>query len=314
MDGLRDDHEFLVVRILAVFDHIGIGVTRKIAGMRLVAVDQEDCAADLIGVLKDRLIDKGLTADDVPAAVGIQGTGMVAASGLVVIVVVLHKERRVLRQRIDHTASEPVFTGLQVQKSLGTHSGLRLVTGFLTVSGIEIPLGIHTGHVVHGGGHGRLDPGVQCRCIDGHAAPAADSDDADAVRIDFFMEGEEVYCSHKVFGVDVRGGHVTHIAAALTGEGRIKSNRQKSSLCHGLCVQAGALFLDCAERAGNCDRRKLSLRFLRHIHICRQRNAIAVHKCHLAVIDFFAFGEGLIPFVCEYEFFFSDHGPGLLIS
>jgi hypothetical protein len=43
--------------------------------MRLLAMDQKDCAADLIAVLKDRLINKGFAADDVPAAVGIQERG-----------------------------------------------------------------------------------------------------------------------------------------------------------------------------------------------------------------------------------------------
>ena len=75
---VRNDHQFFVVCVFAVFDHVGIGITAEIAGMRLLAMDQKDCAADLIAVLKDRLINKGFAADDVPAAVGIQGTGMVA--------------------------------------------------------------------------------------------------------------------------------------------------------------------------------------------------------------------------------------------
>ena len=47
-------------------------------------MDNEDRAADLIAVLQDRLIDEALAADDVPAAVGVQGTGVIAAAGLIV--------------------------------------------------------------------------------------------------------------------------------------------------------------------------------------------------------------------------------------
>ena len=69
MDGSGDDHQFLVIRILAVSDHVGIGVTAEITGVGVLAVNQKDRTADLIGVLKDRLVDETLAADDVPAAV-----------------------------------------------------------------------------------------------------------------------------------------------------------------------------------------------------------------------------------------------------
>ena len=71
MDGARNDHQFLVVRILAVFDHVRISVPREIAGVRLLAVDYEDRAADVITLLQDRLIYEALAADDVPASVGV---------------------------------------------------------------------------------------------------------------------------------------------------------------------------------------------------------------------------------------------------
>ena len=65
VDGTGDDHEFLVVRVFAVFDHVGIGVFAEIAGMGVLAVNQKDGAAYLIAVLKDGLIDEGLTYSDV---------------------------------------------------------------------------------------------------------------------------------------------------------------------------------------------------------------------------------------------------------
>ena len=45
VDGTGDDHEFLVVRVFAVFDHVGIGVFAEIAGMGVLAVNQKDCAS-----------------------------------------------------------------------------------------------------------------------------------------------------------------------------------------------------------------------------------------------------------------------------
>ena len=270
--------------------------------------------ADFIGILQDRLIDKALAADDVPAAVGVERSCVIPASGLVIIVIVFDKERCIFRQRIDHAAAQLVFTGLQILESLGAHGGSLLISGFLTVLRIEVSLRVHTGHVVHGGSHGRLDAGIQRGRIKSHTAPAANPDDADAVRIDLLIQGEEVHRRHEIFGVDIGGGHVTHITAALASEGRIKSDRQETALCHRLRVESGALFLDGAERSADGDCGKLARCILWNIHVCRQRNAISIDKGHLAVIDFFTLRESLIPFVCEYKFFYSDHGLYLLIS
>ena len=70
--------------------------------MSLVAVHYHNGGAYLIAVLQNRHIDKRHTADLVPAAVGVEGTGVIAALGLVVSVVVLDKIRRIFRQRVDH--------------------------------------------------------------------------------------------------------------------------------------------------------------------------------------------------------------------
>ena len=74
-----DDEKLLVLRVLAVLHHVGVSVFAEIAGVSRVAVDDQDRGADLIGVLQDGLIDEALAADDVPAAVGVEGTGMIAA-------------------------------------------------------------------------------------------------------------------------------------------------------------------------------------------------------------------------------------------
>ena len=68
-------------------------------------MDYEDRAADLIAVLRDRLIDEALAADDVPAAVGIEGTSMVTTLGFIVIIVIFYEERSVFRKGIDDMAA-----------------------------------------------------------------------------------------------------------------------------------------------------------------------------------------------------------------
>ena len=105
-------------------------------------MDDEDRAADLIAVLQDRLIDKALAADNIPTAVGVQGTGMVAASGLIIIIVILNEERCVFRQRIDDAASQLILTVLQVFKPLSTQSCFRLVARFFAVCRVKISLSI----------------------------------------------------------------------------------------------------------------------------------------------------------------------------
>ena len=54
-----DDIEFLVVRILAVLHHIGVGVAAHIAGMRLIAVDHQNGGADLLTQKSHRLNEYG---------------------------------------------------------------------------------------------------------------------------------------------------------------------------------------------------------------------------------------------------------------
>ena len=242
---------------------------------------------------------------------------MVAPRGLVVVVVVLHKVGRVFRQGIDNTPAEPVFSGLQISQALGAHGSALGITCFFTVFGIEIALGVHTSHVVHGRDHRRLDAGVQRCGVQGHAAPAADADDADTGRINSVAQGEEIHRSHEVLGIDVGGSHIAHVAAALAGEGRVKGNRQKATLCHGLRVKAGALLLDCAEGAANGDRRKSALRVFRRIHVSRQRDPITIDKAYLAVVHFFALREGFVPLLRQLQiidFHHNARSPSLICA
>ena len=107
---------------------------------------------------------------------------MIAARSLVVGVVVFHELRSVLRQRLDDSSGKRVYAVPVVLDTLGVELTAGLVAGIGIVSRIEIAVGCNPAHVVHRRSHRGLDAGVYGSCIDRQAAPAADSQDADALR------------------------------------------------------------------------------------------------------------------------------------
>lgn len=202
--SIRDDQQFLVVRVRVVLDHGGVGVAAEIAGMGLLTVHHQHRAADLVDVPQNRLVQERHASDHVPSAIGVQGTGMVAAWGLVIVVVILDEERGVIRKRVDHAAGQRICPTAVVRDALRVQRPLLLVTGVGGILRVEVTLGIDAGHVVHRGCHGRLDAGVQCGRVQRHAAPTADADGADAFRIHVLLHGQEVDGCLEVLGVDVR--------------------------------------------------------------------------------------------------------------
>ena len=48
------------------------------------------------------------------------------------------------------------------------------------------------------------DAGIDGGGVDGHAAPAADTDDAAALRVNILLHGEEVYRRAEILSVDIR--------------------------------------------------------------------------------------------------------------
>lgn len=91
-----DYQQLFVVRVGVVLYHRGVGVAAEVAGVCLFAVHDEHRAADFVAVLEYRLVEERLAARDVPAAVGVQRTRVIAALRLIVGVVVLDELRRVL--------------------------------------------------------------------------------------------------------------------------------------------------------------------------------------------------------------------------
>ena len=294
--GPRDDEEFLVLP-----GQLGESPLSHVARVRLLAVNHQHRGPDLAGVGEQRLVEKGRGAHDVPSLVGIEGTDVVAARGLVVVVVAPDEGRDVLGQRIDHSTGSRVGPGTVVGGALGGEPGTGRVARRGGVLFVEVALGGNAAHVVHGGGHRGPDPGVESCGVDGHATPAADADDADPFGIDILTAAEVVDGGAEVLGVDVRGGHVAGSAARFPGVAGVESEGEESSLGHGLGVQAAGLFLDRTEGTGHGDRGEGAPGPLGPVEVGRQGDAVTVVEGNLLVVHLVAVGKNLVPFPGQFE-------------
>ena len=211
--------------------------------------------------------------------------------------IVLDEPGRIVRERVDDTAGTLVGARLEI---LGTLHGQRLALFHPLRRRIlagEIAFDIDLAHIVHGRCHRGLDARVQGRGVDGHAAETADTDDADTFRIHQVAIGKEVHGREEVLRVDVRRGHPTGLSAGLTGIGRVEGDGNETSFGHMLRIQAAGLLLHGAERAGDRNCGQFAIGILRHIHVGRQLDAIAVVESDFAVIDQLGLREGLVPFL-----------------
>ena len=176
---------------------------------------------------------------------------MVAAPGLIIAMVILHKLRCILRQWVDHAAGKSVAAVFVVLDALDVHRLFLCVTGIGGVFAVKISIGVHTSHIIHGHGSGCLNAGIHSSGIDCHAAPAANADDTDAVGVNIFLHGQKIHRGTEIFRVDVRGCHITGTAAAFAGKGRVKGDGQESKLRHCLSIQPGRLLLHRAKRTAD---------------------------------------------------------------
>ena len=228
---------------------------------------------------------------------------MVASRSLIVGIIVLYKLRCVLRQRINYATRQRIASAFIILDALCIHGFFLLKACLLRILSIKISVGRYTGHVVHGYSRSSFDAGVNGRGIERHTAPATDTDDTDALRINILLHGEKVYRCAEILGVDVRRCYIAGHTAALAGVGRIEGNRQEAKLRHFLRIQTGGLLLYRTERTADGNSRQLALCAPRRVHIRRQYDAISVVKGYFLVIHPVAFREHLVPFLCQIQFF-----------
>lgn len=128
--------------------------------------------------------------------------------------VVLHELRCVIRERVGHTAGKGVRAAPVIFRPLRIQLFAQFIAGIL-VHGVEISAGRHTAHVIHGRGHRRLYTRIYHGSVDGHAAPSADAEDTDTLRIRPLTGGKEVHRRAEILGIYVRRSHITWLSAAL---------------------------------------------------------------------------------------------------
>ena len=192
--------------------------------------------ADFIAISKDRRIEERKIGCLVPTQTGIDGTGMIASFGLVIVVIILHELRRVVgRFRVHHGAG--ISTGPIVFRALGTQLTAHLIASVCIVIGIIIAVCRTAADVVHRGSHRCLDACVIGSRIDGKSAPTADTYYADTFGIHVRTCRKVIHRSREIFGVDVWRSHVTRLSAAFARERWIESNRQESPFGKCLSIQ-----------------------------------------------------------------------------
>ena len=269
--------------------------------MGLFPVDQQDRAADLARIGQQRHVQEGQGRGGVPGTIGVDGTGMEAAPGLVIVEVILDELRLVARQGLGQArGGGRDAAGACVPGALRVQLLPEGVAG-IGVHAVEIAVGRDAAHVVHGDGHGGLDAGVHGGGVQAHAAKAADADDADALRIHRVQRGEEVHRGAEVFGIDVRRGHMTRLAAALARIGGVEGQRQEAAFGHGLGIEPGCLLLYRTKGAAHGQGRPFAPGVPGHVKVARQNGAVAGAEGHLAVFHPVAPGKDLVPFLYQFH-------------
>ena len=136
-----------------------------------------------------------------------------------------------------------------------------------------------TGHIVHGKGGHRLDPGIGPGGGNSHAGQSADAHGPDPLPVHIVQQANVVHSGAVILGEDVRGGGVADLAAALSAKGRVEGQGHKPHRGELLGVEASRLLLHRAE--GPChDNGGVLLRgiSLWQIEVARQLNAETVSE------------------------------------
>ena len=230
---------------------------------------------------------------------------MIAARSLVVIVVVLHKLRCLLGQRVNNAASHR----RGIVKTLLGHRLTGSMARLLLVLAIEIAISADAGHIIHRRGHGSLDACVGSRSIQGDATPTTDADDTYLLSIDIVLFRQKINGCQEVLSIDVRRSRATRFPTALTRIGRVEGQCDKTTLRHPHGIESATLLLHGSERTTDSDGRKFLnsinfSNFFRCIEICRQCQTILCFKRHLLVIYLLAQREHLVPLLRQCQFLF----------
>ena len=152
---------------------------------------------------------KGCSCGCSPSIIGIKRTYMISAFCLIVIKIILHKERCIFRKRIYHTAGSCIAAISIVFRTLLVYSFSRCFSCFLIVSRIKISVSCHTGHIIHGRCDCCLDSCIYTCSLQCHSTPAADTDNSYTLRVYIVLNREKIYSSLKILHIYIRRMHRT---------------------------------------------------------------------------------------------------------
>ena len=224
-----DNQQFLVVSGQPL-----VRILAEISGVSLLAVNQQHGAADLPDIGKNRHVDERQGAGFGDSSVGVRRAAVIASRSLVIVVILTHEKRSVLGNRIDYAAVEFVTAVAVVFCALSVEPFAQLVT-VIGAHGVEISVGIHAAHVVHGCRNCSLDASIDSRCIKRHASPSTNTENADALCIYIVTGGKIIDRCTEIFRIDVRRSHDN-------GAGRYflpyRMDRKQSSGIHVLPMSA----------------------------------------------------------------------------
>ena len=106
MNGARNDEKLFVVPF-----ELGKRVAAEIAGMSLFAVYDEHRAPDLSRIRQNGHVQKGERGRDVPTAVGIERTEMIAALCLIIIEIIFDEEGSIFGKSVRDPARKALGSG-----------------------------------------------------------------------------------------------------------------------------------------------------------------------------------------------------------
>ena len=318
MVGILHHHQLL--RLVGLLVHR----FRVVARMCPVARHQQQRPVVFVQVVHQVEREEGHRRGGRPGAVRIDRTRVVATRRLVVVEEAVDEFRHSFRQlaflreqrRAGHHVALVVKAQLVPARSKGTV--LRILPALLADVVhqffplfrrvvVLISLAHAARHVVHGRHRHRLDARVRRSRRDAHASQPADGQHTDPLAVHEGLQAQIVHRGAEILGKDVGRSHIPHLAATLTGKGRIEGQRHEAAFGHLLRVQAAGLLLHGTKRATQHQRRQFALCTFRHVKVAHHRDAVAVAELHLLVLHLAALREGLVPLLCHFHSLNSFH-------
>jgi len=196
--GCRNNHECFVVA-----GELLESVFAEIQRVGFFSVDHQHRTSNFVSESQQRCIDEGERRSLVPVSVGVDGPRMEASRCLVILPVIFYELRFIAGKFIRQTCAGCVGSVFGVFGTLGIQFLLQCIASIF-IHLVEIAIGVHTAHVVHSGGDGSFDAGVDCSGVQCKTAESADAEHPDLVVVDALEIRQIIDSCGEIFRTDVR--------------------------------------------------------------------------------------------------------------